>query len=46
VEGPLSTWYLLANMSYTLDRVGEWRSPDFHQPQLLEVWLLGALDSP
>ena len=43
VEGPLSTWYLLANMGYTLDRVGEWRSPDFHQPQLLEVWLLGAL---
>jgi hypothetical protein len=43
VEGPLFTWHILVNLSYTLTRVGEWRSPDFHQPQPLELWLLGAL---
>jgi hypothetical protein len=43
VEGPLFTWHILVNLSYTLTSVGEWRSPNFHQPQPLEFWLLGAL---
>lgn len=29
-------------MAFTLDTIGEWRSPDFHQLQPLEVWLLVA----
>jgi hypothetical protein len=43
VDGPLFTWHILVNLSYTLDRVGEWLSPNFHKPQPLELWLLGAL---
>lgn len=39
----LFTWRLLVDHRYALDMIGEWRSPDFHQPQVLEVWLLGLL---
>lgn len=43
LDGVLFTWHVLTNLGFTLDRVGEWRSPDFHQAQPLEIWLLGAL---
>jgi hypothetical protein len=43
LEGPLYTWHIMANLPFALDRIAEWRSPDFHQPQPLEFWLLGAL---
>jgi hypothetical protein len=43
IEGPLYTWHILGNLPFALDRIGEWRSPDFHQAQPLEFWLLGAL---
>ena len=42
LDGILFTWHILTNLSFTLSRVGEWRSPDFHQPQPLELWLLAA----
>ena len=28
------------NMTLTLDVIEEWRSPDFHKPQMLEFWLM------
>jgi hypothetical protein len=37
------TWQILFEVSDALDRIGEWRSPDFHLLQPLEVWLLGGL---
>jgi len=43
LDGILFTWHMLTNLDFTLSRVGEWRSPDFHQPQPLELWLLAAL---
>lgn len=42
-QGILFTWQLLFNHSYALERVGEWRSPNFHTFQPLEIWLLGGL---
>lgn len=35
-------WYTIhvMRMTYALDVIGEWRSPDFHQPQMLEFWLM------
>jgi hypothetical protein len=30
----------LMQMTYGLDVITEWRSPDFHQPQMLELWLM------
>ena len=35
--------FQVVNMSEALDMIGEWASPNFHQPQLLEIWLLLAL---
>lgn len=43
VQGILFTWQMLAEHTYALERVGEWRSPDFHTFQPLELWLLGGL---
>jgi hypothetical protein len=37
------TWQVLFQDNYALTRIGEWRSPDFHVFQPLELWLLGAL---
>lgn len=36
------TWDVLAHHSYALDQIGEWRSPDFHIFQPVELWLLGG----
>jgi hypothetical protein len=33
----------LQQNTYALDRIDEWRSPDFHHLQELEVWLLVAI---
>ncbi|MBK0394015.1 hypothetical protein [Ramlibacter algicola] len=41
--GFLFTWQVLAEDAYALDRVAEWASPNFHQYQALELWLLGGL---
>lgn len=30
-------------MPFSLDVIHEWRSPDFHQPQILELWLMLVL---
>lgn len=43
VQGILFTWQVLFEHSYALERIGEWRSPDFHTFQPLELWLLGGL---
>lgn len=37
------TWQVLFQDNYALSRIGEWRSPNFHTPQPLELWLLGGL---
>jgi hypothetical protein len=37
------TWQVLFEDNYALARIGEWRSPNFHTPQPLELWLLGGL---
>jgi len=42
-DGMLFTWKVLVDSSPALDLIGEWRSPDFHQAQPLEVWLLGLI---
>lgn len=42
-QGILFTWQILFEHGYALERVGEWRSPDFHTFQPLELWLLGGL---
>jgi hypothetical protein len=35
-------WYpiQIMNMTVALDVITEWRSPNFHSPQILELWLL------
>jgi hypothetical protein len=35
-------WYpfQIMNMTVALDVIAEWHSPDFHKPQMLELWLL------
>jgi hypothetical protein len=35
-------WYTIhvMRMTYALDFIDEWRSPDFHKPQMLEFWLM------
>jgi hypothetical protein len=43
VQGILYTWQLMFEHSYALQRVGEWRSPDFHTFSSLELWLLSGL---
>lgn len=37
------TWQVLFQDNYALSRIGEWRSPNFHIFQPLELWVLGAL---
>lgn len=37
------TWKVLVDNSHALDLIEEWRSPDFHQAQPLELWLLGLV---
>lgn len=41
--GLLFTWQVMFESNFMLGRIGEWRSPDFHRFQPLEVWLLGAM---
>lgn len=38
-------WYpfQIMGMTVALDVIGEWLSPDFHQPQMLEFWLMLVL---
>jgi len=43
VHGFLFTWQVLTQDTYALERITEWRSPNFHVFQGLEVWLLGGL---
>lgn len=43
LQGIFFTWQVLVQDSYALARIGEWRSPDFHVFQPLELWLLGAM---
>lgn len=42
LKGILFTLHLFGG-SYALDHIGEWRSPDFHLLQPLEIWLLAGL---
>lgn len=42
-KGLLVTWQVMFQDHYALTRIGEWRSPDFHTLQPLELWLLGGL---
>jgi hypothetical protein len=42
-QGILFTWQVLFEDSYALERIREWQSPDFHNFQPLEFWLLGGL---
>lgn len=37
------TWQVMFQDNFALSRIGEWRSPDFHVLQPLEIWLLGGL---
>lgn len=37
------TWQILFQDTYALGRIGEWKSPNFHNPEPLELWLLGGL---
>ena len=39
----LVTWQVLFEDNYALERIGEWRSPNFHVFQPLELWLLGCI---
>ncbi|WP_137896157.1 hypothetical protein [Ramlibacter sp. 2FC] len=41
--GILFTWEIFTESSYALTRIGEWRSPNFHRFQALELWLLAGL---
>jgi hypothetical protein len=42
-QGLWFTWQTLFESSYSLGRIGEWRSPNFQTFQPLELWLLGGL---
>jgi hypothetical protein len=42
-QGILFTWQVMVESSYALSWIGEWLSPDFHNLQPLELWLLGGL---
>lgn len=42
-QGILFTWQVMVEISYTLGWIGEWLSPNFHDLQPLELWLLGGL---
>lgn len=39
----LVTWQVLFEDNYALQRIDEWRSPNFHVFQFLELWLLGFI---
>jgi hypothetical protein len=43
LQGILFTWQLHFDNSYALERIGEWRSPEFQTLQPFELWLLGGL---
>ena len=43
VHGIVLTWQVLFQDNYAIQRIGEWRSPNFHAFQPLELWLLGGL---
>ncbi len=42
IKGILFTLQLLG-LSYTLDHIAEWQSPNFHELQPLEIWLFTGL---
>jgi hypothetical protein len=42
-DGIRFTWQILFESSNALERIGEWRSPNFQKLQPLELWLLGAV---
>jgi hypothetical protein len=42
-EGILFTWRVMTEINYTLGWIAEWMSPNFHDLQPLEIWLLGGL---
>ena len=42
-QGILYTWQVFTESTYALDVIGEWRSPNFHLLQPLELWILGGL---
>ena len=43
VQGILYTWQVLAQLSYALETIGEWQSPNFRQVTPMEVWLLAGM---
>ncbi|MDP3618950.1 MAG: hypothetical protein Q8R63_04065 [Ramlibacter sp.] len=43
INGLLFTWHVLFNLGPVLASIGEWRSPDFHTFNALELWLLAGL---
>jgi len=42
-QGFWFTWEVLTQLSFSLEYIGEWRSPNFHVFQPIELWLLGGL---
>lgn len=42
VQGLLFTWHVMADSGYALQRIGEWRSPDFQTFNVFELWILGG----
>lgn len=43
IQGFWFTWHIFFELSYALNRIAEWRSPNFNILQPLELWLLGGL---
>lgn len=43
VRGITYTWHVLFDLQFALERIGEWRSPDFHTFNSFELWILGGL---
>jgi hypothetical protein len=41
--GILFTWQVMVESSYALSQIGEWQSPNFHNLQAMEIWLLAGL---
>jgi hypothetical protein len=42
-QGIMFTWQVMFESGYALQRIEEFRSPDFHIFQPLEIWLLGGM---
>lgn len=42
-QGLYFTWHVLVDSGFALQRIAEWRSPDFRDFGPLELWLLGGL---